>query len=146
MPVNSKTPNNSVLYFTCVDLACFYLRTQSIKKAKHKTYAYSDFPILNQLVLFSFQCFYSFANKCMQSVGAFVQISVQVVQSPHLQDDTKLYELLCLCTVENCLCVGETIEKTIIITSIDLFSTSTVLNACFTFITLFCLHSILIKY
>ena len=80
----------------------------------------------------------------MQSVGAFVQISVQVVQSPYLQDDTKLYELFC--TEENCLCVGEIIEKTIIITSIDLFSTSTVLNACFTFITLFCLHSIPIRY
>ena len=67
----------------------------------------------------------------MRSVGAFVQISVQAMQSPYLQDDTKQYELLCLCTEENCLCVGEIIKKTTIIISIDLFSTSTVLNVCF---------------
>lgn len=112
------TPQPHHLLLHCVDLACFYPRTQSIKEPSIGLIDIVIFPPWITCCLYLKACV-SLPHKRTWFAGSFVPVLVQTVRSPSLQGDTKWYQKVCLCTEENWLCVGEIINiMATIITSI----------------------------
>lgn len=95
--LNSKAYPKQIspVFHLCRPGTCFYLRTQSIK-AKHKTYTYSDFPPQINWCCSHFSASIPSPISVCDLWEHLFKISVQAMQSPYLQDDTKQYELLCL--------------------------------------------------